>query len=77
VPFEEGGLHHALQGRKVYVGVGPFGSGLRGRRNIGGSFLVSHFREGKEEWKFQRKEKLGKMATMVDNERIRKYVKGE
>jgi len=31
------------------VAVGPFGSNPRGRGNIRGSFLGSHFRERKEE----------------------------
>jgi hypothetical protein len=55
MPFEESGLHLALQGRKVYMAVGLFGSDSRGKGNIGGSFIGSHFRERKEEWKFQRR----------------------
>jgi hypothetical protein len=47
--FKEGGYHPALQGRKVNVAIGPFGSSLRGRRNIRGGLLGSHFRERKEE----------------------------
>jgi hypothetical protein len=76
MPCKEGGPHPALQGRKVYVAIRPFGSGPRGRGNIGGSFLGGHFRKREEEWEFQRRKSSKKMATMEDNERVRKYVEG-
>jgi len=56
MPFEEGGLHPSLQGRKVYVAVGPFGSDPRGRGILEVAFLGAiseremksrSFREGK------------------------------
>jgi len=39
MPFKEGGFHPALQGRKVYVAVGPFCSNPRGRGIFEVAFL--------------------------------------
>jgi hypothetical protein len=64
MPFKKGGFHPTLQGRKVYVAVGPFSSGPRCSRNDRSSLLGSHLKKRRRNRGFRERKELRKRATM-------------